>query len=187
MFLVIPGELISLLTFPGVIIHEIAHRFFCDRYNIKVFAVRYFKFDAQESGYVVHEKIHDFSWQASFFVATGPLWINSLLGMILLFPCVLLDYAYVDIATLPLLMKISIKMSQWVGYSVLFNAIPSNVDINNRLDNGKFFPVSIEILWSIIAICSTIMNMKHIGGLLKIAFAYGIGRLLPILYYYWVL
>lgn len=52
--LLIPGWLISLLTFPGVIIHEWAHKKFCEWLGILVHKVVYFRF-GNPAGYVLHE------------------------------------------------------------------------------------------------------------------------------------
>lgn len=65
----IPGELISALTFPGVILHEWAHKLFCKRLGVKVLEVKYFQIGKKVAGYVVHEPpyylqtdILDFRW-----------------------------------------------------------------------------------------------------------------------------
>lgn len=77
----IPGWLIALLTFPGVILHEWAHKFFCDRARVPVFEVKYFSLTAEVAGYVKHEEPSTF-WQ-SFSISCGPLFINSLATSIL--------------------------------------------------------------------------------------------------------
>ena len=41
--MIIPGPIIALLTFPGVIVHEFAHKLFCDIFNVPVYYVNYFK------------------------------------------------------------------------------------------------------------------------------------------------
>lgn len=52
--MIIPGFLISIVTFPGVIVHEMAHQIFCRLCGVAVFDVCYFRF-GNPSGYVVHE------------------------------------------------------------------------------------------------------------------------------------
>ena len=40
---VIPGFIISLVTFPGVIVHELAHQIFCMLMKVPVYDVKYFQ------------------------------------------------------------------------------------------------------------------------------------------------
>ena len=51
----IPGQLISLLTFPGVIVHEWAHKLYCNWTGVLVHKVVYFQF-ANPAGYVLHSE-----------------------------------------------------------------------------------------------------------------------------------
>jgi hypothetical protein len=72
----IPGIIISIVTFPGVIVHELAHQLFCRWFKIPVFEVCYFRTE-NPVGYVIHEpakKVYQ-----SVFVSVGPFIINSLL------------------------------------------------------------------------------------------------------------
>lgn len=41
--IIIPGFLISLLTFPGVMVHEFAHQLFCRIMRVPVYDVVYFQ------------------------------------------------------------------------------------------------------------------------------------------------
>jgi hypothetical protein len=41
----IPGQLISLLSFPGIIVHEFAHLIFCRLRKVAILDVCYFRFD----------------------------------------------------------------------------------------------------------------------------------------------
>ena len=50
----IPGFLIALVTFPGVIVHEMAHQLFCRLFRVAVLDVCYFRL-GNPSGYVLHE------------------------------------------------------------------------------------------------------------------------------------
>lgn len=71
----IPGWLIALLTFPGIILHEWAHKFFCDRAGIPVFEVKYFSLTTDVVGHVKHGEPSSFG--QSFAISCGPLFINS--------------------------------------------------------------------------------------------------------------
>lgn len=70
-----PGWLVAVITFPGVMLHEWAHKFFCERSNVPVFEVNYFSFGEEVGGYVRHGDPTSF-WQ-SFSISFGPLIINS--------------------------------------------------------------------------------------------------------------
>jgi len=70
----IPGWLISLFTFPGVIIHEWAHKKFCEWLDVTVHKVVYFRF-GNPAGYVLHEPPQ--LYKQVLWVSVGPLIINS--------------------------------------------------------------------------------------------------------------
>ena len=77
----VPGWFVALLTFPGVMLHEWAHKVFCDCFRIPVFEVRYFQVGQDESGYVKHGEPQSFS--QTFWISIGPLIINSLAAVVL--------------------------------------------------------------------------------------------------------
>jgi hypothetical protein len=56
-------------TFPGVIIHEVAHQLFCRVGRVPVYEVRYFQFDLKVAGYVVHAPVQDFG--TAFLISIG--------------------------------------------------------------------------------------------------------------------
>lgn len=126
MFL-IPGSLMSILTFPGVIVHEIAHRFFCDLAKVPVYDVRYFKF-GNHAGHVIHGEVKGI--RNAFLIAIGPLIVNSLLCIILAFPL-----------TFPLIVFGSteggannipgIGLLLYLSISIGMHAFPSNQDMKN--------------------------------------------------------
>ena len=77
----IPGWIISLLTFPGVILHEFSHKLFCNLFHVPVYRVKYFQIGTSEAGYVQHGEPRTFA--QTFWISTGPLVINSLCAVIL--------------------------------------------------------------------------------------------------------
>jgi len=117
----IPGFLISIVTFPGVIIHEAAHLFFCKRFRLRVYDVCFFRV-GNPAGYVAHEQTSDFN--ALFFVGMGPFFINTLL-------CVVFCTA----AFLPVWeLKIEDPFAYffyWLGLSIGMHAFPSTVDLSH--------------------------------------------------------
>jgi hypothetical protein len=117
----IPGRLIALLTFPGVVVHEAAHRFFCDMTDTPVYEVCYFQPKGKPAGYVIHGRPR--SLGAALLISGGPLLINTVL-------CALLTVAvayrvFILQAGLggPVLLFLA-----WLGYSIGMHAIPSRQD-----------------------------------------------------------
>lgn len=121
----IPGFLISLLAFPGVILHELAHKHFCDRYGVPVFEVCYFKL-GNPAGYVVHDEPR--SYRESFAISVAPFLVNTLAALAV-FGVVVTFWANPDatgIATEQL--GVSGWLLVWIGVSAAMHAFPSTGD-----------------------------------------------------------
>ncbi len=119
--IIIPGFLISLLTFPGVIIHEAAHQLFCRIQGLAVFDVCYFRL-GNPAGYVIHEETDNF--RKSFFVSMGPFLINS--GLCVLF-C---SAAFIPVWELKVFDPLA-YFFYWLGLSMGMNAFPSTQDLSH--------------------------------------------------------
>jgi len=63
----IPKQIMAIIGFAGTIVHEWAHKFFCNRFNVKVFKVKYWGFNG---GYVQHAPIPN--QRAAIFIAFAP-------------------------------------------------------------------------------------------------------------------
>jgi hypothetical protein len=116
--MIIPGELIALVTFPGVIIHEMAHMLFCRLSKVAVLDVCYFRF-GNPAGYVVHEEPRNFG--AAFLISVGPFIVNSLLCIVLCFP------AFVPVRIFDRADPVSYFLL-WLGLSIGMHAFPSTQD-----------------------------------------------------------
>lgn len=114
----LPGWLISLLTFPGVIAHEFGHQFFCRLFRVPVFKVCYFRF-GNPAGYVQHEEPQHFA--QSFFITVGPFIVNNLLA-VGAFVCAL--SVVVGDTTAQLVFG-------WLGFSFAMHSFPSTADAKN--------------------------------------------------------
>src|SRR5437762_10128220 len=79
----IPGQLIAILTFPGVIVHEAAHQLFCRLFRVAVLDVCYFRV-GNPAGYVLHE-IPAYPNQ-QIWIGIGPFLINTLVGALIAAP-----------------------------------------------------------------------------------------------------
>jgi hypothetical protein len=114
----IPGFLISIATFPGVIVHEAAHLLFCRLRRVAVLEVCFFRF-GNPAGYVVHEEINDF--KTTFLVCVGPFLVNSLLCILICFP------AFFPVRLFGVVHPLSYFLL-WLGISIGMNAFPSTGD-----------------------------------------------------------
>lgn len=115
----IPGSVISVVTFPGIVIHELAHYLFCRFFKVPVFQVCYFRF-GNPAGYVLHGKVGN--WLHHVILSAGPFFLNSLLGAFLAFPSALRVFEFSGDAT------VVDSILIWLGVSIAMHAIPSTGD-----------------------------------------------------------
>ncbi len=117
--MIIPGILISFVTFPGVIIHELAHQIFCYLCGLQVYEVKYFQF-GNPCGYVVHETT-DHPGKV-FLTSMGPFFINTLIGLLIMLPVSIQFIAFDENGSILNLILV------WLGFSILMHAFPSSGD-----------------------------------------------------------
>lgn len=180
MIFYIPGEFIALITFPGIVLHEIAHRFFCDVFDIDVYHIRYFIAFDQKAGHVVHAPT-DNLWHR-FFIGVGPLFINSLMCMLLTFPAGCIYYLDVEfVENNSALLAALYAILSWSGYSIGFHAIPSNQDIRGlgSLTKPNFSALFIHSFVEFVKL----FNFNYIGFWLRVCYAYAISLIFPILFF----
>jgi len=134
----IPGFIITALTFPGVIVHELAHQLFCRWYKVAIFKVVYFQF-GNPAGYVIHE-IPRTKLQ-TIMISIGPFFLNTIIGALIALPAALPVFEY-DSATLLDYVLI------YLGVSVAMHAFPSTGDANSIWSaiNEKDTPLWIKII-----------------------------------------
>jgi hypothetical protein len=125
--IIIPGFIIGLLTFPGVIVHEAAHMFFCKLRRVAVLDMCFFRI-GNPAGYIVHEEIGDFN--SAFLVCVGPLFINSLLCVAICFP------AFMPLRVFHVEHPLSYFLL-WLGVSIGMHAFPSTHDARNLFQHAK--------------------------------------------------
>ncbi len=123
----IPGEFISIVSFPGIIVHEFAHMLFCRIRNVAVLDACYFRI-GNPAGYVVHESTTNFT--TTFLVSMGPFFVNTLLCLLICLP------AYMPVKFFNLDHPLSYFLI-WLGVSIGMHAIPSNQDANNVFNQAK--------------------------------------------------
>jgi hypothetical protein len=171
MFL-IPSVVISVLTFPGVIVHQAAHLLCCRIARLAVFDVRYFRF-GNPAGYVIHEATTDF--KKIFLVAMGPFFLNSAF-------CVL----FCSAAFLPLWeFRVADPLAYffyWLGLSLGMHAFPSTQDLKGMwklmpAEAGKFNLLAIAS-YPIVALVYVLNYAKFFWA--DLAYGLAIGILVPI-------
>jgi Putative zincin peptidase len=113
MFLI--GPLIALLTFPGVIVHGLAHQLLCRWNNVAVLRTCYFRLE-NCGGYVIHE-IPTQGYQ-SLLIGIGPFLINTIVGALIAFPAALPFVKFSDGDPLD-------SSLFWLGVSIAMHAIPT--------------------------------------------------------------
>lgn len=159
----IPGQVIALLTFPGVIIHELAHQFFCRVSRVAVFDVCYFRF-GNPAGYVIHEPPTQFSQQ--IWIAVAPFIVNSVLGALVAFPA---SIAVLQFDSGSLLDYVLI----WLGVSIGMHAFPSRGDAKTIWTSVQKGPAA---LWKR-ALAAPIVGLIYIGSfgsMVWLDLAYGV-------------
>ena len=110
------GWPIAILTFPGVIAHEWAHRFFCSRAGVPVYKTCYFRL-GNPAGYVVHGPVD--SYLKAFLIDVAPFIVNTALALIMFLVAI----------SAPLGM--TVYLLYWLGISIAMHSFPSARDADN--------------------------------------------------------
>ena len=111
------GMVIALLTFPGVIVHEMAHLLCCRLFGVRVHKVCYFRI-GNPAGYVLHD-VPDSAWQY-LLIGIGPFFLNSFLGVLICAPVTLHPQQIFE--------PWQFLLITWLGISVAMHAFPSSGD-----------------------------------------------------------
>ena len=114
--------LIALITFPGIILHEWAHKFFCDRTNVPVYKTCYFRL-GNPAGYVIHGPVDNY--RKAFLISTAPFLINTAISVILFFIAVILSHG------------LAAYILYWLGISISMHSFPSSQDADNLWSYSK--------------------------------------------------
>jgi len=116
----IPGFIISIVTFPGVIVHEYAHKLFCELTGTKVLEVCYFRF-GNPAGYVVHEPPTNV-WK-HIVIGIGPFAVNSVIGFFI----GLVTSEKIFHSGSPEIVQVFLA---WLPVSIAMHSFPSTGDAN---------------------------------------------------------
>jgi Putative zincin peptidase len=161
----VPGFLISLLTFPGVIVHEFAHKLFCDWSGTKVLKVCYFRL-GNPAGYVLHERPRS-AW-THLLIGFGPLFVNTVVGFLIGLVVIALkggggaQNPYVGPAVL------------WLGVSVAMHSFPSTGDAKSI--SSALWRRDTPVLAKVVGIPLVgLIYLGAIGSIFWLNALYGIG------------
>jgi len=171
--MLIPGQLVSIATFPGVIVHEVAHMWFCKLRGVAVLDVRFFRF-GNPAGYVVHEEIKDFG--TAFLVSIGPFIVNSLLCIFICLP------AFLPMRVFGVESILSYFLL-WLGISIGMNAFPSTGDGRALYHHAKKAASSGNTLALLSFPIVVLIYLANLGSIFWLDYIYGaaIGLGLPAL------
>lgn len=119
--MIIPGWLIAIATFPGIIVHEGAHAFFCRLRGVAILEACFLRV-GNPAGYVIHERPKDFT--TSFLISVGPFLVNSIFCVLICFPAVM------RVKVFNLGDPFS-GLLLWLGISIGMHAFPSTQDASS--------------------------------------------------------
>lgn len=121
----VPGFVTSIITSPGIVVHELAHQLFCRWCRVPVYKVMYFQIK-NPCGYVIHEATS--KPMKNFLTAVGPFVVNTLLGIIMVIPAYIGFYSNDYGSLLGIFIFVINVGLMWLGISILMHAFPSTGD-----------------------------------------------------------
>jgi hypothetical protein len=165
--MIIPGFIISWLTFPGVIVHELAHKLFCHWTGTQVLEVCYFRF-GNPAGYVIHEKPTTV-WK-HILIGIGPLFVNTVLGLMIGLGVFALKRAQMPAVEFGLL---------WLAISVAMHSFPSTGDAKSIWNAiwEKEAPVLAKLVGTPVVM---LIFLGAIGSFVWLDLIYGVGIVIGI-------
>jgi hypothetical protein len=143
------GALIALVTFPGIILHEWAHKFTCDRTGVPVLKTCYFRL-GNPAGYVIHGPVDNYG--KLFLIATAPFLINTTISVIV----------YLIAVIIPL--GLAAYILYWLGLSVAMHSFPSSQDADNLWGYSKK-------AWRrnpLVLLAFPVIGLIKLGGLVRV-------------------
>jgi hypothetical protein len=160
----IPGWLLQLATFPGVVVHELSHELFCRLFGVRVVKVCYFRFGSP-AGYVVHETPREVSHH--IWISVGPFIVNTTAGALVALP-----------ATVPMpflhLHRPWNYVLAWLGVSIAMHAFPSTGDAKSIWRGlwSKRAPILARLAGVPIVL---VIYLGALGSFFWLDIAYGVG------------
>lgn len=159
----IPGFLIALLTFPGVIVHELAHLICCLLGKVEVQQVCLFRLGTP-SGYVIHETPRSAYWH--ILIVLGPFFLNTLAGALIAVPVVVPHSNIAEGSPTYYLLF-------WLAISIAMHAFPSTGDAKSLWHGlwGQRAPLIARLIGTPLV---GIIYVGAIGSMLWLDVVYGV-------------
>lgn len=169
--MIVPGFIIAIVTFPGVIVHEFGHMLFCKLRGVAVLDYCFLRF-GNPAGYVVHEIPKDFT--TTFLISVGPFIANSVLCFVICLPAVL-PFQFFGIKD-----PVSYVVL-WLGISIGMHAFPSPQDAQGLWQHAKVAAKQGNILAMLSFPLVGLIYVGHIASMFWADYLYGlaIGLWLP--------
>lgn len=163
--MIIPGFVISIATFPGVIVHELAHQLFCRISKVAVFDVCYFRI-GNPAGYVQHEV--PAKPLQNILIGIGPFIVNTIVGALISMPAAIQIIKFRDYSNILYLFL------TWLGVSIVMHSFPSIPDVKSVWDSiwKKETSVLIKIIGTPLAL---ILFACSLGSIAWLDLLFGIG------------
>ena len=138
--------LYSLLTAPGVVLHELGHAIFCIFAGVKIHQIKLFRF-GNPAGFVKHDEPDKF--YQSLLISLGPLIVNSLVTLV----------CFARISS-PYLTWQNLLVA-WLGIAVGLHAIPSTGDTRTLVQttNRRFWRNPLVALGYPVALALYVLNL----------------------------
>ena len=171
--MILPGVVLTGITFPGVMVHELAHELMCRVTRTKVLDVCYYRF-GNPAGYVLSEKPSNV-WK-SLLISFVPFLLNSVAGFLLglASAAVYRTHGRIDVIS---------TMLFYLGVSLAFHAFPSLQDAK-AIDDELWKPQT-----SLVAkiLCAPIVFLFAVKAvldfvLLDMIWGLAVGGVLPFLW-----
>ena len=172
----IRGDLISLLTFPGLILRQAIHAMCCRVLGVRVLDIRFFRKNTP-SAYVLHELPKDF--RTSLMLVLGPLVMHSLLCLVVCLPALVPFRYYEDGFGSQEVFQV------WLGLSIGIHAFPTWRDADNLWDltrqEARGRGIAVRLTLPILLFLRLARRLSNYGFDLAYATLIGIGIPLAIL------
>ncbi len=149
--------LLLILTFPGVIIHEMSHEFFCRRSGLTVRKVRYFRI-GNPAGYVITDSPK--KYEQALSITVGPFLINTIFSLAIFF------FAFLVIIPAKYFFGLWAIIFLWLAFSIAIHSFPSPEDANvlwNFSKKNWKTALWIPISFPVVLLIKTANILRYIG------------------------
>ena len=123
---IIPKEIMAIITFPGIIVHEWAHKIACKYFAIKIVKVKYWGLGG---AFVEHEPIKN-NRAAAIWIPYAPLVINTVIALAI--GVIIAALKYMRVIGIDPNWLWYINLILWyLGLTIAAKALPSEIDTKN--------------------------------------------------------